>query len=190
MIALSKSCYVKLQDGKHVEMRDGNVFTWEIRVRQIKIAFDKNVWLLHKHIKQLTQNSLERNIKRPTFTSWTVDRKANWKTQNIQRIFTIHLSLGWSILVEIQIFCRIYFVVSIRGSFPKAHFHLLSFLFSTCKACEETKDVHVHMLDILETVLSSALFSGCWVVEMIDSRFFCFREIYGNIIYIYIMINV
>ena len=94
------------------------------------------------------------------------------KRQNIQRIFTIHLSLGWSILVEIQILCRIYFVVLIRGSFPKAH----------CKACEETKDVHVHMLDILETVLSSALFSGCWVVEMIDSQFFCFREIYGNII--------
>lgn len=69
---------------ENLEMRDGDryVFTWgEIRVRQIKIAFDKSVWLPYKHIKQLTQNSLETNIKRPIFTIGTVDRKRKWSKQ-------------------------------------------------------------------------------------------------------------
>ena len=116
---------------ENLEMRDGDryVFTWgEIRVRQIKIAFDKSVWLPYKHIKQLTQNSLETNIKRPIFTIGTVDRKRILNGQNKQRIFTIDLNLGWSILTaETQIFCSIYLVVLIRGSFPETHVHLMYF---------------------------------------------------------------
>ena len=74
MIALSKSCYVKLQAGRGGDERWIFSLHEEKSDRSRLLLTNVFEYIPYKHIKQLTQNSLEMNIKRPTFTSWTIDR--------------------------------------------------------------------------------------------------------------------
>lgn len=129
MIALSKSCYVKLQDGR----------TWrwgmgiDMCLHEEKSEWDRSRLLLTKVFDYPinTSNNSPKIAWRRTSNDQFSQSEPSIESengQNKQRIFTIDLNLGWSILTaETQIFCSIYLVVLIRGSFPETHVHLMYF---------------------------------------------------------------